>query len=200
VDAVAPTINIRGDSIALGPFHPQQVEHLCRWFNDYGVIRNWAFLPGPRIVENVRKAFEPGEIFDPSESVVFAIYETASWGLVGFTGLVHVDLIDRIGEFFIMIGDQQNRGRGFGTEATRLLLDHAFLGIGLSNVNLRVFEYNLAGIRAYERAGFQRIGVRRKSKFMGGKMWDTVLMDAIADDFTSSVLAHVLVPDRPGPV
>jgi RimJ/RimL family protein N-acetyltransferase len=60
-----------------------------------------------------------------------------------------------------------------------------------------VFEYNLAGIRAYEKAGFRRVGVRRMSKFMGGRMWDTVVMDAVAEDFDSPVLGQILVPDLP---
>jgi hypothetical protein len=69
--------------------------------------------------------------------------------------------------------------------------------LGLASVMLRVFEYNLAGIRAYEKAGFRRVGIRRKSKFMGGRMWDTVVMDAVAEEFTSPVLGRVLVPDLP---
>jgi RimJ/RimL family protein N-acetyltransferase len=113
------------------------------------------------------------------------------------TGLVHVDHVNRTAEFLIMIGEARHRGRGYGTEATRLLLDHAFLGLGLANVLLRVFEYNLAGIRAYEKAGFRRIGVRRRSKLMGGRLWDTVLMEAVAEGFASPVLGGVLVPDRP---
>jgi RimJ/RimL family protein N-acetyltransferase len=96
-----------------------------------------------------------------------------------------------------MIGEQRHRGKGFGTEATRLVLDHAFVGIGLSNVILHVFAYNPAGIRAYEKAGFRRIGVRRKSKLMGGRAWDTILMDAVADDFESLTLRRILVPEHP---
>ena len=127
-------------------------------------MRNWEFLPGPRTVASQRPAFEPGGFFGQPENVVFAIYQTTTWELIGMTGLVHIDHVNRIAEFFIMIGAAQHRGRGYGTEATRLLLDHAFLGLGLLNVELRVFAYNLAGIRAYEKAGFRRIGVRDRSK------------------------------------
>lgn len=148
-------------------------------------------------MEGVRRWFEPDQVFTKPDNVVFAVYTVASWELVAFTGLVHVDHIDRTAEFFLMVGDEQHRGKGYGTEATRLVLDHAFKALGLSNVSLRVYEYNLAGIRAYEKAGFRRIGVRRKSKFMGGTMWDTVLMDAVADEFESPILSRVLVPDVP---
>ena len=197
MDVTSPIVNLRGEVVALGPFAPEQADAVARWYNDYEVMRNWEFLPGPRTVASLRPIFEPGGFFDQPENTVFAVYEVASWELVGMTGLVHVDHVNRIAEFLIMIGEAQHRGRGYGTEATRLLLDHAFLGIGLENVLLRVFEYNLAGIRAYEKAGFRRVGVRHRSKLMGGRFWDTVLMEAIAQDFASPVLDRVLVPDRP---
>jgi RimJ/RimL family protein N-acetyltransferase len=197
VETAPPLVNLRGEAVALGPFPPDRADAVARWYNDYAVMRNWEFLPGPRTAAALRPAFEPGGFFDQAENTVFAVYEAASWELVGMTGLVHVDHVNRTAEFLIMIGEARHRGRGYGTEATRLLLDHAFLGLGLANVLLRVFEYNLAGIRAYEKAGFRRIGVRRRSKLMGGRLWDTVLMEAVAEGFASPVLGGVLVPDRP---
>jgi RimJ/RimL family protein N-acetyltransferase len=197
VESAAPIVNIRGDKVALGPFRIEHVEHLERWYNDYEVMRNWGWLPGPRTAAELRRFFEPDGFFRQPENAAFAVYETASWHLVGFAGLLQIDHINRTAEFFIMIGDQQHRGRGFGTEATRLVLDHAFVGIGLSNVILHIYAYNPAGIRAYEKAGFRRIGVRRKSKFMGGQLWDTLLMDVVADDFESPVLHRILVPEHP---
>lgn len=50
-------------------------------------------------------------------------------------------------------------------------------------------------MRAYEKAGFKRAGTLRRNKMMGGKLWDTILMDAVAEEFESLVLAHVLVSD-----
>ena len=61
--------------------------------------------------------------------------------------------------FGILVG--QRRGRGLGTEATRLTLDWAFHVLGLHNVMLEVLPANAPAIRAYEAAGFRRIGVRR---------------------------------------
>jgi RimJ/RimL family protein N-acetyltransferase len=197
VDASPPTINILGDKVALGPLGVAHADALARWHNDYAVMRNWAFLPGPRTAEETRRWFEPGQFLTQPENVAFAVYETASWDLAGFAGLIHVDHVDGTAEFFVMIGEARHRGQGYGTEATRLVLDHAFTALGLANVILRVYQYNLAGIRAYEKAGFRRIGVRRKSKRMGGKAWDTVLMEAVADEFESPVLGRVLVADQP---
>ena len=99
-------------------------------------------------------------------------------------------------EFHITIGDPHARGRGYGTEATRLTLDYAFIALGLRNVMLTVLAYNQAGIRAYEKAGFTTFGVRHNSKFMGGQHWDTVYMEALAEGFVSPVLGKALMPDQ----
>jgi len=64
---------------------------------------------------------------------------------------------------------------------------------------LIVNAYNLAGLRAYEKAGFREFGHRRQCRFMGGKMWDHVYMECIAAEFTSPVLSRVFVPDDARP-
>jgi hypothetical protein len=46
-------------------------------------------------------------------------------------------------------------------------------------------------------AGFRTMGVRRKSKMMGGKLWDTIYMEAPADEFESPVLGQILIADQP---
>jgi len=62
-----------------------------------------------------------------------------------------------------------------------------------------VFEFNLAGRRAYERAGFREVGRRRQGHRMGGRRWDVIYMDCLASEFTSPVLGRVFVPDLPRP-
>jgi RimJ/RimL family protein N-acetyltransferase len=62
---------------------------------------------------------------------------------------------------------------------------------------LRVYEFNLAGQRAYAKAGFRECGRRRQCQFMGGKLWDVILMECLATEFTSPVLHAVFAPDVP---
>jgi diamine N-acetyltransferase len=89
--------------------------------------------------------------------------------------------------FGIALGER--RGKGLGTEATRLTLDWAFNMLGLHNVMLTVLPTNTAAVRAYEKAGFRRIGLRRDALSVMGQRGDELLMDAVADDFDSPVLA-----------
>jgi hypothetical protein len=58
-----------------------------------------------------------------------------------------------------------------------------------------VFEYNAAGRRCYEKAGFREMGRRRESRWYQGRFWDEIHMDILASEFTSPVLRRLLEPD-----
>ena len=106
---------------------------------------------------------------------------------VGTAGLFHIVHAHGTAAFGIAIGER--RGQGLGTEATRLVLDFAFHVLQLRNVLLEALAWNAAGLTAYERAGFRRIGVRRGAAATSrGRRTDVVLMDAVPEDFDSSVL------------
>jgi RimJ/RimL family protein N-acetyltransferase len=98
-----------------------------------------------------------------------------------------IDWRMRRATFGIALGER--RGTGLGTEATRLTLDWAFNMLGLHNVMLTVLPTNTAAIRVYEKAGFKRIGLRRDALSVQGGRGDEVLMDAVAGEFESPVLA-----------
>jgi diamine N-acetyltransferase len=106
---------------------------------------------------------------------------------VGTAGLMAIDWRLSRATFGISIGER--RGTGLGTEATRLTLDWAFNMLGRHNVMLTVLPTNAAAIRAYEKAGFKRIGLRRDALSVVGERGDELLMDAVAGEFDSPVLA-----------
>jgi RimJ/RimL family protein N-acetyltransferase len=120
------------------------------------------------------------------EAVEFTVYDRGDGAPVGTAGLFGINHAHRRGKFAIAIGER--RGHGLGTEATRLALDFAFHVLQLRNVMLETLEWNIAGLTAYERAGFRRIGVRRGAAFSRGRPTDVVLMDAVREDFGESVL------------
>jgi len=188
----APFVNIVGERVALGPLRrdlPYQ-----RWLSDFSTTRTVG--KSRPMTEEQAVAWYERHTANEREAH-FAIYERATWRPIGTTMLMDIDLDNRRAEFGLVIGETDSRGKGYGTETTRLMLDYAFTARGLGNVLLTVNAYNLAGLRAYEKAGFRAFGRRRACRYMGGQMWDLVYMDALASDFTSPVLGSVFVPDQP---
>jgi RimJ/RimL family protein N-acetyltransferase len=80
---------------------------------------------------------------------------------VGMARLHHVDVAARNARFAIGLFRSEHRGRGFGQEATRLVLDYAFGLLGLERVQLRVLDFNRQAITCYRRCGFVEIGRER---------------------------------------
>lgn len=189
-----PIVNIVGDKIALGPLHRELIPLITRWTNDLAARRNIG-VPLPQTLEQRTARYERDAVGE--DDVDFAVYEQGTWQPVGTVGLFHINYRNGSADFGIFIGEPDARGKGYGTEATRLMLDFAFTALGLRNVGLTVAEWNVAGQRAYARAGFKEFGRRRSCRWMGGRWWDDVYMDAIASEFVSPVLARLFQPDAP---
>lgn len=189
-----PIINFEGELVSLGPMRRDLLPLYRRWVNDFGTVRFLGIGPTPMTEEAEVAWFERAAT---SDEPMFTIYERTTGRPIGNTGLHNVDRRNRSAFWGIMIGEVEARGKGYGTETARLMLDYAFTALGLHSVTLTVFEFNLAGRRAYEKAGFKEIGRRRQSRWQGGRFWDEILMDCLASEFTSPVLAEIFKPDEP---
>jgi RimJ/RimL family protein N-acetyltransferase len=133
---------------------------------------------------------------DP-DSAWFTIYARDGSRPIGIVRLGTLDFRSRSTGFGITIGESDARSRGYGTEATVLTLDYAFTALGLHSVSLGVAAFNAAGIRAYTKAGFKESGWRRECWWLAGRWWDEVLMDCLASEFASPVLAGIFRRDEP---
>ena len=194
-DTVEPIINITGDLVALGPVSKDMLPGFTRWINDFGAQQRLGVpSPGPVTFEAEEQWYE--SVSTGSERITFAIRERATMETIGSAGLHGMDLRNRAATFGIMIGNPDARGKGFGTETASLILDHAFTMLGMHSVNLTVAEFNIAGQRAYSKAGFKECGRLRERAWFAGKWWDQIYMDCLASEFTSPVLAAAVQPDE----
>jgi aminoglycoside 6'-N-acetyltransferase len=80
--------------------------------------------------------------------------------------------------------DPALHGRGLGTEAVRRVVRHLVDERGHHRITIDPAAANAAAIRAYEKAGFTRVGVmRRYERDAGGAGWhDGLLMELVAED------------------
>ena len=81
------------------------------------------------------------------------------------------------------LGDRNDWGKGYGTDAMKVMLRFAFTEINLWRVTLTVFEYNPRGIRSYEKVGFQHEGHLRGALLRDGKRWHMLYMGILRDDW-----------------
>jgi RimJ/RimL family protein N-acetyltransferase len=93
--------------------------------------------------------------------------------------------------FRILLGPQ-GRDRGIGSEATRLLIDHAFTATALHRIDLEVYAFNPRARRAYEKAGFVVEGTRRDAFKFDGRYIDAVGMSILRPEWAR-------ISGHPGP-
>ncbi|MCC7371600.1 MAG: GNAT family N-acetyltransferase [Chloroflexi bacterium] len=189
-----PPLVLVGELVALGPAHRGLMPLLWKWENDLELSLLTGDPARPLTPEGVESVYERFSKAGPDHTG-FAVYERATLRPIGTAGLVHINAAHRTAELGIGIGEHDCWGNGYGTEATRLLLDYAFTMLGLNNVMLRVFSYNERAIRAYLRAGFQEIGRRREAQRVGDRAYDVIFMDCLAADFDPLVRRERPLPD-----
>jgi diamine N-acetyltransferase len=178
-----PVVNIRGEQVALGPLHRGLLPLIECWDNDFQVADLRGDDPRPHSAESIAAEWEPLLRGERPDWIGFAIYALPELRPIGITNVRDFTNPHGTAEFGIAIGEAADRGQGFGTEATRLILDYAFTVLGVYNVWLDTLSYNVGAIRAYEKAGFREIGRRRGARMLAGNRYDVVLMDCIADEF-----------------
>jgi aminoglycoside 6'-N-acetyltransferase len=72
------------------------------------------------------------------------------------------------------------RGRGIGTEAVSLVVRHLVDERGHHRITIDPSLQNLAAVRAYEKAGFERVGVMRLAERGPDGRWrDALLMEQV---------------------
>ncbi len=102
-------------------------------------------------------------------------------------GDINLDVIDDWGSrdafVGIGIGDRNDWGRGYGSDAMQIVLRYAFAELNLRRVTLTVFEYNPRAIRSYEKVGFKQEGKMRGALLRDGKRWDMLYMGILADEW-----------------
>ena len=159
----------------------ESIELFTNWFNDFDIISNLGMTHHNNNIYNEKKSLSEHIKVRP----VFAIVDLKTDKLIGRCGFYYINNIDRIAEFGIVIGDSDYRGKGYGKDAIKLLLDFGFNILNYHNIMLMVYPYNEGVISLYKKLGFKEIGRRRESKHIGDKRYDIIFMDMLKSEFTS---------------
>src|SRR4029453_7389449 len=181
-----PFILVQGQRVGLGALRHDLIPTYLKWRSDLEVLRGTGASSQIPTLEAIQTWYE--QATSPGNTDVhFTIYDLDDLAPVGTALLVRVDQHAGTAEFGLTIGERRNQG--LGPEATRLVLNWAFTVMGLHNILLVPFSWNLASIRAYSKAGFREIGRRRGAGVTYGQRHDQVLIEAVADGVLGSVLA-----------
>jgi diamine N-acetyltransferase len=186
-----PIITVEGERIALGPIRRDLIPLYHAWITDISTNRFLLASAASMTLDAEVEWFEG--VSRRADTAVFTIYELPDYRPIGNVNLHGIDRWNRSAELGIMIGEADARGRGLGTEAVQLVCDIGFHVLGLNSIWLVTFEWNVAGQKAYERAGFREIGRRREARWFDGRYWDDILYDLVRSDFDSPAVRRIMM-------
>jgi RimJ/RimL family protein N-acetyltransferase len=175
----------RGKLVRLAPSTRDDAEVFARWSQDADYLRNLdTDYARPYSAESYIERFNPGH--ESPNSVVFHLRTLEDDRLIGFAALHSIEWNNQAGLLAIGIGEPDYRGRGYGTDALRLLLRYAFEELNLYRVGLDVIANNARAIHAYERAGFKQEGVQRDAVLRDGQRYGRIVMGILRDEWEAA--------------
>ncbi len=190
-----PLIQLRGDRIGLGPLRIDLLDTYLRWVNDLRVSRTLSLPSRPHTTAMQERWLEGALV--SQDDVIYTIYVLETMRPIGNVGLHDIDHDSATADFGILIGEVNTWGQGYGTEATKLILSYGFDVLGLHNIQLECYGNNPAGVKAYERAGFRHVGVRRRAKRIGRERVDIIIMDVLSSEVVASGLHSLMQEGSP---
>ncbi len=178
---MARVIKLSGEKVELGPLVREDMDRFFSWVNDYDIAKYLANVQGIHTVEDEIDWYDATRK-DPNREI-FALLEKSTGRLIGNCALMHIDRIHRSAEFGILIGEKECWGKGYGREATVLVINYGFNTMNLHSVYLKLFSYMQDAQKMFERVGFKVVGTRRESRYFSGKYYDEIIMDLLNREF-----------------
>lgn len=184
--------------IYIRPLREEDSQISYRWRNDPEVWEYTGSKPDKEITLDIEKEWVKSVLPRTGEKR-FAICLKVTDEYIGNVQLTGINSYEA--EFHIFIGEKKYWGKGFGTIATKLIVEYAFEELKLQCVYLLVKKQNAAAIRSYEKAGFHKVietdDYLRLAKYSadldGTKMVSVFMMAYNHGQFISRAIEGILI-------
>ena len=188
---------IDGQRVVLRRHVPGNLPAFRRWYADPEVARLARYQDAPMRLDEIDRFFQVRALGPDAMTMAIhvrgsdlthdgAVVPSTDAGrerLIGSCAFSQLDGDNGSAMYHITIGEKDAWGHGYGTEATALMLEHAFGTLGLHRVALAVFEFNIRAIRSYRACGFVVEGRARESLWRDGRWWDELSMSVLASEW-----------------
>jgi RimJ/RimL family protein N-acetyltransferase len=175
---------MEGKLVRLRAYEKSDLDAVMKWVNDEEVTD---LLGGEMLAYPVSSIAE-GKFIEAAagssdKQKHFAIETLAERRYVGAISFNVIDWLNRSAGLGIVIGDKSLWGKGYGTDAMRVLMRLGFDKMNLHRLWLHVHNYNPRAIASYEKCGFKREGVLREDRFYRGRYHDTIVMGILEGEY-----------------
>jgi len=177
-----PTAFLSGKNIYLRTLQSQDFsDYLVRWYNDREVTRYLFRGTYPSQAEHLQQNYQ--QTLDKNNEIELLVALKNEHTPIGIAGLHALNPVAHSAEIRILMGDKQQWGHGYATEATQLLLAYAFEILNLHKVYLGVNAEQMNALRVYEKSGFVIEGRLRDEIYRNGRYYDAIRMSLLKTEY-----------------
>ena len=175
---------IVGERIYLRPLEPAQDNHLySTWMNNEEIRRYFSIYP----TSDTRGKERLELLYKDGNHTIYGVALHSDNTLLGRDGLKDINYVNQNAENYVIIGDPAAWGKGYGTEATRLMMRYGFMELNLNRIQTQDVEENVGGWRADEKAGFKYEGTLRQVILRFGKYHDVRVYSILRSEYLASL-------------
>jgi len=171
---------LKGETVYLRPPELSDVPHMTRWINDLEVSKYLIVRTPMSTLSEEEWVKKQGK---EDNSIYLEIVLKDGDKPIGNLSLHGIRSFDHNASLGIMIGEKAYWSNGYGSEAIKLLLSHAFNYLNLHKVSLCVLASNERAQKAYKKCGFVATGREPEEVFVDGRYEDMIFMSILRRDF-----------------
>lgn len=173
---------LKGNKVILRPVRKSDVQHLLKWLGDSEVTKYLlTYMP---VTEIVAEKIVEGDLSDEKKaSFAIDVIEDDNGKTIGMITLGDIHPKDHKASFAIAIGETEYWGKGYGSEAARLLINYGFEQLNLHRIDTEVFASNERSLRMCRSIGFKEEGRKREAIFKNGEFGDVVVFGILREEW-----------------
>lgn len=172
----------KGELVRLREYRQPDVELAYKYMNDLDVILNLGTdIPYPMTLEKEQQWYDRQR--ESNNSYSFAIETLEDSIYIGGCGINEYDWKNGTAEIGIFIGNAQFRGKGYGTDAMKILIDFIFNYTNINRIQLSLFSFNQRAYKSYLKCGFKEEGRLRQRIFRYGEYHDQIVMGLLREEY-----------------
>ena len=171
-----------GTLVRLRAYRKDDIPLAQELFNDSEMKTNLApGIPYPFTLEDEEKWFATNSA---SHDIYSFAVETLENGIfLGGCGVNAIDWKNSRVTIGIAIVNKEYLGKGYGTDALRVLIRFIFNEMNIHKINLYVYAFNERAIKSYKKCGFVVEGTKRQEIFKNGTYHDEIHMGLLREEW-----------------
>lgn len=171
--------------IQLAYFTAEDFSQLQEWISDDEILMNWsgALFSFPLTTESLSWYIEDVNDLTKSEAFIYKAIETETGNTVGHISLGGISKKNRAGRISRVFVSPEYQGRGYCKEMVRAVLKIGFEDLKLHRICLGVYDFNIAAISCYKKAGMVVEGTNRDCLQFKGNWWSLIEMSMLEGEW-----------------